>query len=278
MKLSASAIRRYCYCPRWYKIHYIIGFQPRSPIKAKFPLGDALHKVMLSKNKEDFVPRVTELVSTETLVEGAVPLSEMVARGLLLCDDALKWVSQFTPVLQEKGVEFITDGHTFWGYPDLYATKDVKKFLIDYKLSYEKYSEVDAMGEGLTLYIYRQGLKAIGHEVNEQYIASMTIRDRKERYSARTRTPLTEVIMVPVQINEYLDALIHQTIVDIAGLVEKQIFPATGIRHGICGWCPMSQQYVMDKPAYCHMPDDVLKELSQTSLQKVSLEKWRDEM
>jgi hypothetical protein len=85
--------------------------------------------------------------------------------------------------------------------------------------------------------------------------------------------------MVPVQINEYLDNLIQRTIIDIANLIEKhQLFPATGIRHGICGWCPMAQKILLDKPAFCHMPDEILKELSQTSLQRVSLEKWRDEI
>jgi hypothetical protein len=79
--------------------------------------------------------------------------------------------------------------------------------------------------------------------------------------------------------DEYHDSLIQTTIVTIADLIEKQAaFPATGIRHGICGWCPMGQKILMDKPAFCNMPDEMLKDLSQTSLQRVSLEKWRDEI
>jgi len=279
MKLSASAVRRYCYCPRWYKIHYILGFQPRSPMKAKFPLGDALHKFMLSKKKDDFLTRVADLTSTETMVEENVELPEMVERGLILCDEAEKWVSKFSPILQEQAVSFDLGGHTFWGYPDFYGKKNETKILMDYKLSYEKYSEIDAMGEALTLFIYRNGLKGIGHEVDEQYIASMVIRDRKERYSARTKTPLTEINLVPIPIDAYHEALITETLMNVADSIEKHgLFPATGIRHGVCSWCPMGKKLLLDKPAFCHMPDDILKELSQTSIQRLSLEKWRDEI
>lgn len=275
MRISSSALEKFAYCPRWYKIHYILGFCPKTPIKAKFAIGDALHKCMVSKSKDDFLPRIEGLLSGENVAEEDLPFQEAVERGKILLDEALKWLAGFKPIWQERLVEVTMDGITLFGYPDLLGERQGENILVDYKVSTKEHNTTDGIGELIPLTIYKLGLQVLGHKVDKQMLASMIFRTRKERYSNRTKTPLVEINEVPVEVGPGVEELVIQTIKDIVANIQAERFPALGMRNGVCSWCPNAQR--LKDRTFCLYPDDILRQFSKTSLQRCGLEKWREE-
>jgi hypothetical protein len=281
LNISSGAIRRFTYCPRWYFINYILGFHPKSKMKAKVPIGDAIHKSLTERTKANFKSRIDDLIRSEDIAEEDVAFDELVARGEILLDQALTWLGKFDGlVLQEKLVQCVIklneDEATLSGYPDLVAQKSGENILYDYKIGYDAISEAEAFSYAYPFTLHKLGLVAAGVQINKAMVASMIIRTRKERYSARTKTPLVDIIELPVYISGQIENMLKQVVESIAFCTKTGIFPALGITNGVCIWCPNGREIKGQK--LCLYPDNVLKEFSQTSLQRASIEKWRDEL
>ena len=279
--ISASAVRRFSYCPRWYYINYMLGFHAKSPIKAKFPIGDSIHKTLSMRNKDKFRERISDLVRSEEIVDEGVPFDELVGRGELLADKALEWISRFDGiVLQEKLVQHkivLPDKEIeLVGYPDLVATRQGENVLVDYKIGYDAITENEAFAYAFALALYKLGLIASDIKIGKAMIASMVMRTRKERYSTRAKTPIVDIVELPVCLDDNVQKMLLQVVDSMVICIERQIFPALGVTNGVCIWCPNGRELKNQK--LCFYPDSVLKEFSQTSLQRTSIERWRDEI
>lgn len=278
---TTGMIRRFSYCPRWYYISYILGFHAKSPIRIKFPIGDAIHKVLVTRNKAIFKDRVADLIRSETVIEEDVAFDELLARGELLADRALQWLAQFENILwQEQLVEhkltINENSVVLQGYPDLVAKRNQGNILIDCKIGTDLYTSNDAFAHTLPFMLHKLALGSQGIHVEQAAIASMVFRLRKERNSPRAKTPIIDIVEVPVCIEEHIQKLLLATLTGMLVCQQHNSFPPLGITNGVCVWCPNGKE--LQGRRLCYYPDEILKEFSQTSLQRASIEKWRDEL
>jgi hypothetical protein len=276
-EFSVSSINRYAFCPRWFEIDYVLGFRPKSPIKSKFPVGDAIHRVLFKKDIAHFQERVNNLIATEKIFDEDVEFGELVERGLMLAQAALDWLCRCEQIVwQEQLVQFKIDSFTFFGYPDLVAIRNGKRLLYDYKTSYVPYQVSVLSPDVVQFVIYKLGFEvAQEYKLDEAKVLSLVYRTRKERNSPRAKTPIFEINEVPVVINDEIIEAVRSTIVQVARACQAGLFPRLGIRNDTCSWCP-NGQVLKDRP-FCLYPNDVLKQFAETSLQRCSSERWRDE-
>jgi hypothetical protein len=118
-------------------------------------------------------------------------------------------------------------------------------------------------------------LKQPTDAINGCRVLSLIYRTRKDRYSARAKTPLIETREIEMPMSPEMIETINGTIVDIAKACQSGLYPRLGIRTDTCSWCP-NGRLLQNKPL-CLYPDNILREFAQTSLQRASSERWRDE-
>lgn len=280
LSISDIALKRFCYCPRWYFISYILGFNPKSPVKAKFVISDALQALLTTRKLPDFATRCQDLIRAEEMAEEDVALEEMLARGELLAEELLKWQAKIKNInWQEQLVKFSLEDCSdieFETYPKLVGEHNGKNTLFHFRTSYDATSPMDLLGYYYRAVLQAQGLKQAGIDIQKQVLVSCIVRTRKERYSTRAKTPIAEVREEELSFDHdmYLNHA-QQIAKTIANATETGIFPALGVVDGTCIWCPNGKS-LRDK-SLCNYPDDILKQFVETSLQRASIERWRDE-
>jgi len=161
LNISDIAIKRFCYCPRWYYIHYLLGFRPKTPVKSKFIIYDALQKTLATRNIKDFTERCNDLSRSESIAEENVALDEMIARGELLAAEALKWLSGLQKVTwQEQLVTYTPENCNevvLEGYPKVVAEKNGQVTLFHVRVAYDGTRPMDILG-----YYYATILQMLG--------------------------------------------------------------------------------------------------------------------
>lgn len=277
--ITDIGIKRFCYCPRWYYLDYIMGFHPRTPVKAKFIINDALTKIAMTRNAADFMERCTSLARSEEIVEENVPLEEMLERGELLSAELMKWLaSAVQPTWQEQLARYAfedIEGVILESFPKLVATKNGGQTLFQFRTAYETCKPMDMLGYVYPALVQLFGLTQANIQVDRNVVVAMVVRTRKERYSNRAKTPLVEISEHELILTDHHKEQMKNVVVAMKQCHESGTFPATGVVGGTCVWCP-NGRLVQDK-MLCEYPDDIIKDLRTTSLQRVSIERWRDE-
>ena len=280
LSISDIGIKRYCYCPRWYYINYLLGFNPKTPVKAKFIISDALQKALLTRKLADFTERCNDLARTEEIAEEKVDLKEMIARGELLVSEALRWISNIKNIAWQeqlvKGTSEKFKNITFETYPKLVGEKQGELALFHFRIAYDVAHPMDTLGYYYAAAMQTIALKQAGIDIKKNILVSCVVRARKERHSSRAKTPIVEVqeeelLMNPKFYTEQIDNILE----NIQHNMENKCFPALGVIDGTCIWCPNGR--IIQNKSLCEYSDDVLKQFSESSLQRTSIERWRDE-
>ena len=281
-RIKMSAIRKFSYCPRWYYIQYVLGFNPRSPVKAKFPISDAIRGCLVKGESGSYRERVAGLMTGESSAEEPAPFHEMVSRGELLLEQAMKWRNGLQEVLwAEQLIEYrvpLTDDVylPIVGYPDLLAKQNNKIKLYNFRLSYIAYGEREQYGDAFEGYIYKKALEAhLKTQIDEIVVVSMIIRNRKERNAKGATTSIIEMQEHVLEQEEGFDNIVDTTLLGIAGAIEAEAFPALGLRNGVCSWCP--NRASIKGQRFCCFSDEILKKIAESSLQRTGIDKWRDD-
>lgn len=279
MTISDIGIKRFCYCPRWFYINYVLGFNPKTPVKAKFIISDALQKAIVARNAGVFLDRCKDLARSEDMVEEDVAPDEMFARGELLAAEAIRWLSSVSNIKWQEQLVTYSSGKydtLFEAYPKLVAEKNGQLTLFHFRIAYEASTPMDMLGYRLAAALQTKGLKNSGIEVSKNILVSFIVRIRKERNSSRAKTPIVEIKEDELLFDYDLYA---QQLEHVAGAIQhfsgNNEFPRLGLIDGTCIWCPNGR--VLKDRILCEYPDEVLKQFSETSLQRTSIEKWRDE-
>jgi len=273
-------VKRFCYCPRWFYINYILGFRPKTPIKAKFIIGDAFQKLIATRLPNDYLERSSDLARSEEMAEEDVPWEEMQARGEILKSDILRWVGTIQNVTwQEKLVRFAFDEEPdiiLESYPKMVGDRQGITTLFNFRTAYDIARAMDFPGYYYAFVIQTLGLEKAGINPKQHALLNLIIRTRKERHSNRAKTPITEIKEDLLSFNlPFYKAQLLQLVRQINSCRNTNNFPALGVIDGTCTWCPNGR--VMQDKMLCEYPDDILKRLSESSLQRTSIERWRDE-
>jgi hypothetical protein len=281
-RLKLSAIRKFSYCPRWYYIQYILGFNPKSPVKSKFPIFDAIRGCVVKGSDEGYRDRIAGLMVGEESKEEDAPFHEMVSRGELLLKQALDWRKSLDEIIwAEQLIEYkveISDEMSLpvVGYPDILAKHQGKTKLFNFRMGYTAYGEREIYGDMLELYVYKKGLeKHLKIEIDEVIVLGMILRNRKERNSKRATTPVTEIQEHVLGFEEGFGDVVDTTLLGVAGAIEAEAFPALGLQTGVCSWCP--NRASIHGQRFCFFSDEILRKFAQSSLQRASIDKWRDD-
>jgi hypothetical protein len=158
----------------------------------------------------------------------------------------------------------------------LVAKRNDSNVLVDYRVGNDLYTANDAFAYTLPFILHKMALANEGIQIEQAFIASMVFRLRKERNSPRAKTPIVDIAEVPMCIEDHIQKLLLSTLGNMILCQQHHSFPPLGITNGVCTWCPNGKDLQGRK--LCYYPDEILKEFSQTSLQRASLEKWRDEL
>jgi len=276
-KITTAGLRKFAYCPRWYKIQYKCGFNPSSPLKSKYPIGDALRGCLVSGSDADFRSRIGGLTSGEVIVEEKATFAEMIARGELLLKSALSWKDNIGEILwHEQLSKYCLNDIEILGYPDILAKKNNIITLYSIRVSYTSYTDKDRDADIIKMVIFKSGLeKILNVKINRLCAVSMIIRNRKNRISPNTKNVITEIQETPIVLERNLENTAIQSLSDMVAIINAGLFPTTGMQNGTCSWCPFGKQLQGQK--FCDFPDEILKEFSETSLQRCNIDKWRDE-
>jgi hypothetical protein len=281
-RIKMSAIRKFSYCPRWYYIQYVIGFNPKAPVKAKFPISDAIRGCLVAGSASSYRERVAGLMVGETPAEEPAPFHEMVSRGELLLEQAMKWRNGLQEILwAEQLIEYrakVTDEVYLpvIGYPDLLAKQQGKTKLYNFRLAYMAYGEREQYGDAFESFIYKKALEQhLNLHIDELVTVSMIIRSRKERNAKGATTPIIEMQEHVLEMEEGFDNIVDTTVLGVSGAIEAEAFPALGLRNGVCSWCP--NRASIKGQRFCCFSDDILKKISESSLQRSGIDKWRDD-
>lgn len=287
-KITLSAVRKFLYCPRWYYIQYILGFNPKTPLKAKFPIYDAIKGSILANNADYYRQRINGLIINETIKEEKAPFSEMVDRGALLLEKVLKWREKIPNIniiwkeqLAEYRIYISQEKHIYFpilSYPDLLFEDPVskRKKLYAFRLGYVPFSEKEEYSSALKLYIYKHALeKHLKLKIDDIIILDMILRNRKNRTSNRTKTSVVEFNEIPFILDDGFTEVVETSLLGVAASIEADAYPASGMQTGVCAWCPYRAS--IKGKRFCYFTDEYLKKFAESSLQRANIEKWRNE-
>ena len=273
-------IKRFCYCPRWFYINYILGFHPKTPVKAKFIIGDAFQKLIATRMPNDYLERSADLARSEEMAEESVEWEEMQSRGELLKSDILRWVGTIQNIAwQEKLVRFAFDevpSVILESYPKMVGDRQGVSTLFNFRTAYDIARAMDFPGYYYSFVLQTLGLEKTGLSPKQFSLLNMVIRTRKERHSSRAKTAIVELKEDLLEFNfSFYKEQLLQLILQIKNCHSENNFPALGVIDGTCTWCPNGR--IMQGKMLCEYPDDILKRFSESSLQRTSIERWRDE-
>lgn len=281
-KITIAGIKKFLYCPRWYKIHYLLKFNPSTPLKSKYPIGDAIKGCLFSNKSGSelealYRNRIEGLITQETMVEEKASFKEMVERGLLLMNEAVKWKKSIGEILwQEQLIKYEINGVVFKGFPDILAKKDSNITLYILRVSYTDSGEREVDSDTHEFVVFKKALEAhLNVEINSLVTVSMLLRNRKERISTRSKLPIVEIKTHEVTLEPNMEKLVLQSLQIMANMIQEKYFPMNGIQDGTCSWCPYGKS-ITDR-RFCCYDDDILEEFASTSLQRCNIDKWRDE-
>ena len=168
LTISDTGIKRFCYCPRWYYLDYVLGFHPKSPVKAKFIIHDALMASLVANDIKVFMPRCEALARSEELVEEDIDSTELFARGELLAEELLIWKRGLENIIwQEQLVKYEHNGVLLESYPALVATKNNKQSLFHFRTAYETAKPMDMLGYAYATILQQKGLVAANVECDQ---------------------------------------------------------------------------------------------------------------